>query len=118
VELYAGTTSWDSLSDLYVSRLTNATSFRYDPSDAFVDVDPRYYATRYLRAWQLQALLTETLRERYDEDWWRNPRAGPWIEQALFGEGQRELAQEQAARVAVKELSFGPLVRAIERALS
>ena len=96
MELYGGGVPWDSLPDLYVDRLTTATTFQYNPSDAFVDVDPRYYAARYLRAWQLQALLEETLVERYDVDWWRNPRAGPWICSALFGEGQRELAHEQA----------------------
>ena len=118
VELYAGRVSWDSLPDLYVEQLTAATSFRYDRADAFVDVDPRFYAARYLRAWQLQALIAETLVDRYDEDWWRNPRAGPWICATLFGEGQRELANEQAQRVAGKTLSFAPLVRAIERMLS
>jgi hypothetical protein len=41
-----------------------ATTFRYSRADAFVDVDPRFYAARYLRAWQLQALITETLVER------------------------------------------------------
>jgi hypothetical protein len=117
VELYGGRLPWEALPDLYVSRLTEATTFRYDAADAFVDVDPRFYAARYLRAWQLQALLTETLVERWDEDWWRNPRAGPWICQALFGQGQRELAHEQAARVAGKPLSFAPLVRAVERML-
>ena len=117
MELYGGSTSWGSLPDLYVSLLTNATNFQYDPSGAFTDVDARFYATRYLRAWQLQALINETLVERYDDDWWRNPRAGPWIVQSLFGEGQRELAQEQAARIASKELSFAPLVRAIEKML-
>jgi len=115
IELYAGATRWEALPDLYVSRLTSATTFRYDPSDAFVDVDPRFYSTRYLRAWQLQALITETLRDRYDEDWWRNPRAGPWICQALFGEGQRELAHELAERVAGRRLGFAPLIRSIER---
>lgn len=118
IELYGGRASWDSLPDLYVEQLTAATTFRYDRADAFVDVDPRYYAARYLRAWQLQALVTETLVERYDEDWWRNPRAGPWICSALFGEGQRELAHEQAQRVAAKPLSFAPIVRAIERLLT
>ena len=118
IELYGGHVSWDSLPDRYVEELTAATTFRYDRADAFVDVDSRYYAARYLRAWQLQALITETLVERYDEDWWRNPRAGPWICSALFGEGQRELAQEQAKRVAGKPLSFGPIVRGIERLLS
>jgi hypothetical protein len=115
IELYSGSTSWGSLPDLYVSRLTSATTFRYDPADAFVDVDPRFYSTRYLRAWQLQALITETLRDRYDEDWWRNPRAGPWICQALYGEGQRELAHELAQRVSGRELGFAPLIRSIER---
>lgn len=118
IALYGGRVSWDSLPDMYVDQLTAATTFRYDPADAFVDVDPRYYAARYLRAWQLQALLTETLVERYNEDWWRNPRAGPWMCSALFGEGQRELADEQAQRVAGKPLSFGPITRAIERLLA
>jgi len=66
VELYGGRVSWDALPDLYVEGLTAATTFRYNRADAFVDVDARYYAARYLRAWQLQALLTETLVERYD----------------------------------------------------
>ena len=115
--LYGGDVSWDALPDLYVEQLTAATTFRYSPADAFVDVDPRYYAARYLRAWQLQALISETLVERYDVDWWRNPRAGPWIVQSLFAEAQRELAQEQAERVAGKSLSFAPLIRSIERML-
>jgi hypothetical protein len=113
-DLYGGTVSWDALPDLYVELLTKATGFKYDRADAFVDVDPRYYAARYLRAWQLQALLTETLVERYDVDWWRNPRAGPWIAQALFGEAQRELAHEQAERVAKKPMDFAPLIRSVE----
>ena len=117
VDLYGGDVPWDSLPDLYTDRLTTATNFRYSPADAFVDVDPHFYAARYLRAWQLQALLTETLVERFDADWWRNPRAGPWICSALFGEGQRELANEQAQRVSAKELSFAPLVRAVTRML-
>ena len=118
VQLYGGGTPWRSIPDLYVETLTRATTFRYRSADAFVDVDPRFYAARYLRAWQLQALLSETLVDRYDEDWFRNPRAGPWMMQALFGEGQRELAGEQATRVSGKELSFAPLVRAIERMLA
>ena len=118
IDLYGGGVRWESLPDLYVETLTSATTFRYNRADAFIDVDPRFYAARYLRAWQLQALITETLVERYDADWWRNPRAGPWIIAALFGEGQRELAHEQAERVAGKPLSFAPLVRAVERMLS
>lgn len=116
--LYGGDVRWESLPDLYVELLTKATSFRYSRSEAFVDVDAGYYSARYLRAWQLQALIDETLTERYDEDWWRNPRAGPWIVQSLLAEGQRELAHDLAKRVSNRELSFAPLIREIERALS
>ena len=118
LDLHGGLIPFDRLPELYVERLTRATSFRYDPSHAFVDVDPRYYVARYLRAWQLQALLTETLIHRYNEDWWRNPQAGPWIATELFAEGQKELAPELAKRVSNSALGFGPLQRAIERELA
>ena len=117
-QLFGGDVTWDAAPDLYVQLLTSATSFQYSPADAFVDIDPRYYAARYLRAWQLQALIAETLVEQNNVDWWRNPRAGPWIAESLFGEAQRELAQEQAQRVAGKGLSFAPLVRKVESMLA
>jgi hypothetical protein len=118
VQLYSGNVSWSALPDLYVETLTGATGFRYQRSDAFVDVDPRFYSARYLRAWQLQSLLNETLVERFNEDWWRNPKAGPWIVAELFNRGQSELAEEQARRVSGKSLGFAPLVRAIEGMLA
>lgn len=114
-ELHGGGVPWASLPDLFVETLTGATGFRYQRADAFVDVDPRYYAARYLRAWQLQAVLDDALRERFDADWWRNPRAGPWMVGELFGHGQRELADEQARRVAGRGLSFAPVIAGIER---
>jgi hypothetical protein len=118
VDLHSGRFSYEQLGDLYVERLTAATTFRYHRADAFVDVDPRFYSVRYLRAWQIQALITETLREQFNEDWWRNPAAGPWVVGELFSQGQRELATEQATRVSGKTLGFEPLIRAIERELA
>jgi hypothetical protein len=118
VELYGGAVSWSALPDLYVETLTGATGFKYQRADAFVDVDPHFYSARYLRAWQLQSLLAETLVEKFNADWWRNPSAGPWIVRELFSHGQRELAEEQAQRVAGKSLSFAPLVKSIEGLLT
>lgn len=115
--LYSGDVSWDALPDLFVATLSDATLFSYDPADAFVDVDPRFYSARYLRAWQLQALITRTLVERFDEDWYRNPRCGPWLVESLFGEGQRETAHELAERVGGEALSFAPLLRATQELL-
>jgi hypothetical protein len=97
--------------------LSAATTFRYRTADAFVDVDPRFYSARYLRAWQLQAALRDILVAQFDEDWYRNPRAGPWMTRELFGEGQRELASELAERVGAAELSFDPVRRGIEAGL-
>ncbi|MEO8579312.1 MAG: hypothetical protein ABI469_03615 [Gemmatimonadales bacterium] len=113
-ELYGGVLPWDELPELYVSRLTNATGFEYTPADAFLDVDPGYYSARYLRAWQLQSILNEELTKRFDVDWFRNPSAGPWISQELFAQGQRESADEIAARAGGRTLSFQPLIRRIE----
>jgi hypothetical protein len=118
IQLHSGTVAWSALPDLYVETLTDATGFRYQAADAFVDVDARFYAARYLRAWQLQAVLDESLRERFNEDWWRNPNAGPWMVGELFAYGQRELADEQAQRVAGKSLSFAPVIAHVERMLS
>ncbi len=118
VEAYGGSADWNDLPDLYVDTLSQATSFQYRSADAFVDFDPRYYSTRYLRAWQLQALLNESLVSLFDVDWFRNPSAGPWMIRELWAEGQRETAEELAARIAPRgKLSFAPLVRNIEKLL-
>jgi hypothetical protein len=118
VEVYGGGSSWSQLPDLYVETLTRATNFRYRAEDAFVDFDPRYYSTRYLRAWQLQAVLNESLVSRFDLDWYRNPAAGPWMVNELWAEGQRETAEELAKRVgSTGNLSFGPLLRNVEKLL-
>ena len=109
---------WSELPELYVSLLSKATGFEYDAADAFVDVDPRYYSARYLRAWQLQSVLNEELTARFDVDWFRNPSAGPWMVGELFAQGQRDSAEEIASRVGAGTLSFQPLIRKIESLLA
>ncbi|NUO62271.1 MAG: hypothetical protein HOQ26_11150 [Gemmatimonadaceae bacterium] len=115
LDLHGGAVSESDVPALYAERLTAATGFRYSPDDAYADVDPRFYAGRYLQAWQLQSILAGTLTESFDEDWWRNPRSGPWLRDNLFAEGQRETAGELASRVAGRPLDFAPLITAIER---
>ncbi|MDQ6871698.1 MAG: M3 family metallopeptidase [Gemmatimonadota bacterium] len=115
--LYSGDVPWEQLPGLYVSLLTNATGFEYHAADAFVDVDPRFYSARYLRAWQLQSVLNEKLTARFDIDWFRNPGAGPWMVGELFSHGQRETAEELSARVGGGTLSFQPLARKVEALL-
>ena len=131
--LYSGEVPWDQLPDLYVSLLSTATGFEYNAADAFVDVDPRFYSARYLRAWQLQSVLNEELTARFDSDWFRNPSAGPWMTGELFASGQKHTAEEVASgllatgrnhtageiaeRAGANSLSFQPLIRKVEALL-
>lgn len=117
IAVYTGEAPWSSLPDLYVSRLTGATGFTYRPEDAFIDLDPRFYSVRYLRAWQLQSALNATLTEKFNDDWFRNPAAGPWITGELFSIGQRDTADEIATRIGAT-LSFDPIVKRIEALLA
>jgi len=101
----------------YTELLSDATGFRYDDQDALLDLDDGFYAARYLRAWQLEATLRETLVERFDEDWFRNPRTGPMLLE-LFGRGQRDDADTLARSVVGAPLGFGPLTRQVTAALA
>jgi Peptidase family M3 len=116
IAVYSGDIPWQSLPELYASKLTAATGFEYRAADAFIDMDPRYYSARYLRAWQLQSALNEYLTRRFDVDWHRNPAAGPWIVGDLFSTGQRDTADEIGARLGAT-LSFQPIIRKIEALL-
>lgn len=107
----------NGVAEEYAERLSGGTLFRYGPEHYLIDVDPGFYAARYLRAWQLEAGLAQLLTTRYDEDWWRNPRAGTFV-QHLMSRGQAEPAHRMAAEHFDHELSFAPCARRLETILS
>jgi hypothetical protein len=100
------------LADEYVERLSRATGVRTPEALYLDDVDPHFYCIRYLRAWMLGGVLHETLRERYDEDWFLNPRTGDFL-RGLWARGQSEPAEALAADVGVPRLTFAPLLRMV-----
>lgn len=118
VQLYGNPSAWETLPELYAELLTRATSYRYSPAYAFIDVDPRYYAARYLRARQLQAVIRETLLEQFGAAWWNQTASGEWMIEELFARGQGERAQELAARVAGRDLDFTSLIQRLHRQLA
>ncbi|WP_257463341.1 peptidase M3 [Archangium lipolyticum] len=75
------------------------------PGFFLFDVDPQLYVTRYLRGWALEARLTAQLTGRFNEDWWRNPAAGRWL-QGLFGRGGTDDAEALATEISAKELAL------------
>ncbi|GIW51623.1 MAG: hypothetical protein KatS3mg081_0978 [Gemmatimonadales bacterium] len=101
----------------YADLLTEATLFRYFTEDYLVDVDPAFYAARYLRAWQFQATLSRLLVEQYDEDWYRNPEAAEFIV-GLMRRGQALPADQLLLSVTGQNLSFDPVVERLETLLS
>jgi len=108
--------SLDGAAPLYVELLTDATGFRYLPDDALLDFDDGFYAARYLRAWQLEAMLGDGFRERFDEDWFRNPRSGPALLE-LLARGQRDAADVLALAAVGRPLGFDELAEWCEAAL-
>jgi hypothetical protein len=116
LELHAAG-SFDGMAERYATILTEATGFEHDPAAYLDDIDMHLYTARYLRSWALEALLAAALRNRFDEDWFRNPSAGPYLLE-LFAGGQREDADELSRRVAGAELGFAALLGDIEQAFA
>lgn len=118
LELWSSALRDGSAPERYVELFARETGFRHDPADAYVDVESRVQVARHLRAWMLQAVLAETLRERYDEDWYRNPACGAFLVSELFAAGQPEDADALATRLSGGGISFAPLLRQLEVSLS
>jgi hypothetical protein len=106
-----------AMGDTYAELLSRATGFRYRPEDALVDVDPGFYAARYLRAWQLSTRLAETFTETFDEDWYRNPRAGAAVLH-LMSRGQADPADRLVVEATGQPLGFRPVVRRLTALLT
>jgi hypothetical protein len=88
----------------YPGIFERATGLRHDPRQAAWDVGLPSDAAAFLRAEQLGALLREHLRERFDEDWYRNPRAGEALAH-LLRDGRRFTAAELAVQLTSRPLS-------------
>lgn len=114
VGLFLVSLAWEkgnvrALRERYVEVLGRATGVRHDAREALWSLRlPMEIAWR-LRAGQLAAILTAHLRERFDEDWYRNPRTGPALLD-LFAGGQRFLAAELAVQITSVQPSFAAIL--------
>jgi hypothetical protein len=111
LELYRS--DFASVASRYTEMLGAATGFRYLPEDYLLDVDPGFYAARYLRAWQLEASLAGYLTRKHDTDWYRNPAAGHDV-QALMARGQADPAHVVAEEITGAPLGFDAVVDRLE----
>jgi len=68
-----------------------------------------FYTTSYIYAWLLEALVRETLLDRFGEEWWRDPLAGEFLE-GLWSQGYKPTPGELASELGYAEISPVPLV--------
>lgn len=69
------------------------------------DIEPGWQAVGSLRAMALEAHLHGVLRERFNEDFWRNPATGRWLA-SLSAVGQRDDADQVARNLGAPGLSL------------
>ncbi len=91
----------DAMADEYRQRM-QATLGVQVPRERFLyDVRPMLLMVSVLRGWALESVLLDRLRERFNEDFWRNPATGRWLKE-LSQRGQRDDASEIARQLGAK----------------
>jgi hypothetical protein len=106
-----------AMAEAYRELLAEATLVEFPREVYLHDLDPYFYSARYLRAWCFEAQLRERLVEGYDQEWFRNDRAGPFL-QDLWRQGQRLPLEDLAASLDLGPLGIDPLVRQLSSQLS
>ncbi|HEX8067047.1 MAG TPA: hypothetical protein VF520_11015 [Thermoleophilaceae bacterium] len=110
VELHgAGGRSASEQADDYARRLGEAVRVEWPRETWLSDVDPFFYAARYLRAWALETRLRLLVRERFGERWFASPEAGELL-RSLWREGQARSGDELLADLTGERLDLSVLV--------
>jgi hypothetical protein len=104
LELHSGADP-AGLADRYVELQRTATMIEPAAEDYLADVDPGFYCTSYLRAWALEAQLSEHLRASFGRPWFAERKAGSLLRE-LWSEGQGLDADTLAREVTGSELAF------------
>jgi hypothetical protein len=105
------------MAEAYRDLLYRGTKAVFPEELYLYDVDPWFYVARYLRAWIFEAQLKEYLYERFDDEWYRNDRTGPFLLD-LWRQGFGHAPERLAARLGIGPLEVDPLIRSIARHLN
>jgi len=73
---------------LYDELFTRNLGVGYGAETYLADVDGGFYAAAYVRAWIFEAQMRRFLQREYDDEWYRNPKAGKFLIE-LWREGQK-----------------------------
>jgi hypothetical protein len=109
LELHGEDPALDALPEIYARRLSDAVRVGWPRATWLADVDPFFYASRYLRAWALETHLRGLLRDRYGPDWFERQEAGDLL-RSIWARGQAASADELLADLTGETLDFQALL--------
>ncbi len=104
----------------YADILSKALKFKPVPSDEkryLDDVDAAFYVADYLRAWFLEAMLKEKMREKFEEEWYFTKESGDFI-RSFMNHGQKLEPDHYAKLLGYGRITSEPLIREIYRMAS
>ncbi len=104
--------------ELYAEIVGSVIGVRPHGVDALLDAPPVLAPGVRLRGIQGASVLAHELVQRFDVDWYRNPRAGLWLAQALFVPARGETTAEMIKSAMGRELSLAPCIDRLERILA
>ena len=96
----------------FADSLTEATGLLHDPRAAAWSISGEFTTARRLRGAQLGAVIADTLRNRFDADWFRNPAVGEHL-RGILENGRRYSATELAVQLSSSQLSWAPLITSL-----
>src|SRR5205814_7354165 len=69
----------NDVAEYYDELFTRNLGVGYGPESYLADVDDGFYAAQYVRAWIFEAQHRHYLQREFDDDWFRNPKAGRFL---------------------------------------
>ena len=101
------------VAELYDEMLSGALGAGYGPESYLADVDGGFYCAQYLRAWIFEAQHRLYLQREFDDEWFRNPKAGKFLVE-LWRDGQRYPVEQLAKFMGYENLDIGPVAAEIK----
>ncbi len=92
----------------YREKLSAATGVEYPGVSYLDDVDPFFYCANYLRAWMLQAQMSEILKTKFGKRWWANQKSGGFLAE-IWRDGQRHDGDSLSRHLGYEKLTTEPL---------
>lgn len=107
----------EEMAEVYADLFTRHLLVRYFPEEYLKDVDDAFYAAQYVRAWTFEGQLRQYLVKEFEEDWFRNRRAGQFLVE-LWRDGQKYTPEELLRFMGYDGFDLGPVVAEIRQRLA